>query len=108
MNKCLKTITAVAAIATLALALPLSAPAQGPLRSGSILAVSADTSDVTWVYPWQGCGGSLECWGWLETCNPDLAGRDVAVMSSIEPVADLAEALFPRKLRYGSHAGLRG
>ena len=106
MNKYLKTITAVAAIAVLTLALPFSTQAQGALRSGTILAVSADTSDVTWIWPWKGCGGSLECWGWVQSyCDPALAGRDVAVMSSIEPVSDMANGL-TRKLRFRSPAGL--
>ena len=108
MKRHLKAGAAAAAAAVLIVALPYSARAQEPLRSGRILAVSADTSDYTWLWPWEGCGGSLECWGWVQSyCNADLAGRDVAVMSSIESVSDLSDGVTPRTLEVNATGGLR-
>jgi hypothetical protein len=109
MNKRLQKLSAgaIAVIATLAFVLPMSAQARTPIRYGSILAVSADTSGVTWLWPWKGCGGSVECWSWvMSDCNPNLAGREVAVMSSIERVSDIADGVTLRRLQVRSPAGL--
>jgi hypothetical protein len=71
-------------------------------RSGTI------TSGVLTTSPAWGCGAQPECLPWLESgCNPALAGRDPAWMSSIVSVAEMADGSTPRTIviRRGSPTG---
>ena len=101
-------LAALAVTAALALGVPSPGRADEPLRSGTILAGSADSEDYTWVWAFPGCGGSPECWAWQDSgCDAGFAGRNPAVMTSIEVVHDLADGLTNRTLEART-AGPRG
>lgn len=81
----------LAIAATTALALPAAARPSGPVRSGTILGGTAATTQL-WAPAMllDGCEATPECLAWVRSgCEPALAGRDVAVTSSIENVAGL-------------------
>src|SRR5687767_4676411 len=78
--------------ATAGLAVPSMAGAE-PVRSGTILT----------GFPGSACGYAPDCYAWLESgCDPALAGRNPAWMTSIVDVADLADGTTWRVFDYDS------
>lgn len=74
---------------------------QQPARSGTILTGSA--AGLVGGEP-LGCEWMADCLAWVwEGCDPDLAGRNPALMTSIEDVADLAHR--SRRWNFGHDAG---
>jgi hypothetical protein len=97
----LAVLTAVIISLAASIAMPPLVRADEPLRSGSILAVHADTSEVTWLWPWPGCNGAVACWAWTKAgCPEEMVGLDPAATSSIELVSDLADGVTPRTLEF--------
>lgn len=94
-------ILILATVAAVLTAFPSAVRADEPLRSGNILAVAPDTSEITWLWPWPGCNGAPACWGWTEAgCPDELVGHNHAVTSSIELVSDLADGVALRTLEF--------
>lgn len=105
-------VVVVAAVVAVTTALPSTAGAE-PLRSGTIVGgfftfgPSSDCRSET-VQRWcPGCQLAPDCLAWLESgCNAAPTGIDVAWLTSIEDVAELADGGTPRVFSYGTPAGL--
>lgn len=90
------------AVAALVVALPSTARAEPPLRSGSITGwgytffamFSGEARDCQWSeWDLAGVRGvNPECRVWLDSgCDPAWAGRDPAISASIQDISDLAD-----------------
>ncbi len=88
-------------------ALPSSARASEPLRSGTILSGTGESPGSPWVRGMEGCVSAPSCSTWLQSgCVPALAGGDPALHASIVDVADFAGGATPRVLDVRNGAGL--
>ena len=100
-------LSAIVLFAVLLVPLRSAAAAdETPVRSGTIL------SGVGWPtdHSLGGCELAPDCRAWLESgCDPVLTGRDPALMTSIEDVADLGGDGTPWvvEIRSGDPMGLR-
>ena len=99
----------VLALVAALLAAPLSARANPPVRSGTIVSGTGETPANPWIRGMEGCVGAPTCSAWLQSgCAPALAGADPALHASIVDVADLADGVTARSLQRQYDIGLSG
>ena len=90
-------LVSVLTAASLAGTFSTSVRADEPLRSGTIVGSYIETGQS------HNCEGLPDCLAWLTSeCDPALAGKDPAWLTSIVDVAELAEDRQPRKFAFSS------
>jgi len=103
----MRKLVMLAAMSALLVAVPSSARAEEPLRSGTIVGGVGETPASLYVRGMEGCVGAPTCAAWLQSaCHPALAGTDPALHAAVVDVGDLADGSTERVLEFRGGVGL--